>query len=158
MTCPSSRPSCGDPTTTSTRGGAHLALAVGALGHDGRLRFGVCGYGVHVLPSGPLGACESGDEEPGFGLKLGWLSTEEWSGCARGFVGRELYGVSRVVVLSDGFLGEDHRDPQRTLRDVAALGRDCALRRARGAVDLVRALPHANDDATVLALETPHCA
>ncbi len=137
------------------REGEHLALAVGALGTDGHLRHATCGYGVHALPSGPDGARWPESTEPVVGWKLGWFSTEEWVAAERAFVGRELQGISRVVVLSDGFLGEDHRDTEQTLQTVKDLGRDCARLDARRAVERIRALPHADDDATVLALEAP---
>lgn len=135
--------------------GDHLALAVGALGPHGRLRHAVCGYGVHVLASARGSRIGPPPSAAAFGLKLGWFATPEWDGTGRAFVGHERPGVRQVVVLTDGFLGEDHRDVARTLRELGELGATCARLDAGAALDHVRALPHGGDDATVLVLSPP---
>jgi hypothetical protein len=132
--------------------GDHLCVSVGALSATGRLVFANFGYGTHVLPSGSQGAWWKDDPALLFGLKLGWLSPPQWESTERSFVGHELTDIRRVVALSDGFLGDDHRDPIGTLESLRALGITCAGLSVQAALDVILDRPHDEDDATALAL------
>ncbi|MCO5169056.1 MAG: hypothetical protein M9894_22160 [Planctomycetes bacterium] len=104
---------------------------------------------MHVLAPGLDGLPP--DER--FGLELGWLDPARWEVSSRAFVARRLPGVTRVVALSDGFLGDDHADPAATLALVDALGRRLAPLSPDAALAAVRDLPHDDDDATALVLD-----
>lgn len=125
-----------------------LCLAAGRLDPAG-LTVAVFGYGVHVLAPGLDGL----PPDQRFGLKLGWLDPGRWEEEPRAFVARRLPGVTRVVALSDGFLGDDHADPAATLTLVDDLGRRLAPLSPDEALAAVRALPHGDDDATALVLD-----
>ncbi len=92
--------------------GEQLCLAAGRLDPAGGLSFVVHGYGVHVLGAGP--------PVRRFGPKLGWFESSRWG--PGGYVEHVATGVRRVIVISDGWLGDDFADPPATLRLVEAMG------------------------------------
>jgi hypothetical protein len=103
--------------------GASACLVAGTLDARGSLRFASLGWGTHALvvtdqgpwrPAQPVGAC---------GLKLGWLAPRAWEAQERAFVIHEVPAVRRLVLISDGLLEDDHRDPEATW---AHLGELCA--------------------------------
>lgn len=130
-----------------------VCLAVGALTEHGGLRVANFGFGVHVLASGASGPTWADDPASLFGLKLGWLDAERWEATPRAFVATEATGIRRVMLITDGFLGEDHRDPTATLDEVRRLGEACAALPLEDAASRVTELPHDGDDATVLVVE-----
>jgi hypothetical protein len=130
----------------------HLCVTIGTLGVDGLLRAATHGFGVHLLPYGPTGLRWSPAPETLFGLKLGWVPTHAWSGNARGFVGLQRSGIRDLVILSDGFLRDDHREPQETLRRVEALGHEMVGLSAAERLEHVLRLRHGADDASVLTV------
>lgn len=132
---------------------SYLCLALGALSPDGALEWANFGWGTHVLPSGPGGPWWQDDPAALFGLKLGWLDGPSWDRLPRAFVLQRVERVRRVVLLTDAFLGDDHADPEATLALVRDLGVRVATLPAAEVVPAVLALPHADDDATVLAID-----
>jgi len=105
--------------------GDTLCLTLGRWEPDGRLEFVTCGFGTHALVRTARGPWWT---EPArlFGLKLGWLGPAERKSLGRGLVCHLVEGVDRVVLLTDGVLVDDHRDPERTLAGLAAMNRRCA--------------------------------
>lgn len=132
---------------------SYLCLALGALSPGGALEWANFGWGTHVLPSGDAGPWWRDDPAALFGLKLGWLDGPSWDRLPRAFVAHRVEGVRRVALLTDAFLGDDHADPAATLRLVRDLGARVAALPAADVVPEVLALPHADDDATVLSIE-----
>lgn len=132
---------------------AHLCLAAGVLDPTGRLVYACCGYGVHLLAATPAGSWLPASTEARFGLKLGWTPSARWPEI-RPLVVHDVPAVRRVAGLTDGFLGDDHRDVPGTLDLVATLGEQVARADSAGAaLDVLAALPHEEDDACAFVVD-----
>lgn len=111
------------------------------------------GYGTHALVRTARGPWWT-EAESLFGLKLGWLAGGR-AGIERGFVCNQIDDVERVVLLSDGLLEDDHRDPHGTLAGLAALNRrSCLLPFEQVAATALATAPSPpEDDLTVVVIE-----
>lgn len=119
----------------------------------GDLVFANCGYGTHTLARSAAGPFWT-DAESLFGLKLGWVGPERRNALPRGLVVNRLSGVDRVVLLTDGLLGDDYADPNATLAGLEALGaRLAALPCDEVLPALLAAAPEPDDDVAALVLE-----
>ena len=89
-----------------------------------------------------------------FGLKLGWLAPDAWNRASRAGVVNHAQPVTRVIVMTDGFLPDDHRDVYATLEKVRRLGEVCErLCRDEVIPHVLEACAHGHDDATLLVIE-----
>ncbi len=131
---------------------AHLCASVGVLRQDGVLSWANFGYGTHVLARTANGLAWSKPERL-IGLKLGWLDPKDWNQAPRAFLANDARLVDRVVLLTDGFLPDDHRDIDGTFERLRRLGESCSLLPANQVVPHVLencSLGH--DDATLPVL------
>mgnify|MGYP001307795402 CR=1 FL=1 len=110
------------------------------------------GWGVHALIETARGPWWPPIEER-VGLKLGWVHPREWERTPRACPIATVRDVRRVLLLTDGFLGDDHRDPQATLETLRAIGEETARRGEEEALEwLVAAHPPGEDDATAVVV------
>jgi len=131
-----------------------LCLTAGRWSPGGALELATCGYGTHALVTTAAGPWWT-EAEQLFGLKLGWFGPERRRELPRGLVRNELVGVERVILLSDGLLPDDHRDPEATLSRLEAANARCAsLPPAEVISSLLEEAPTPpEDDQTVVVLE-----
>jgi len=131
----------------------HLCASVGLLTPDGSATWANFGYGTHVLALTPGGVAWN-DPERLFGIKLGWLDPNQWRRAPRAVVVNQARSVDRLVLLTDGFLPDDHCDIDATLAKLRAVGEPCrGLRRDEVIPHVLTECPHDHDDATLLVVE-----
>jgi hypothetical protein len=135
------------------RRAAFLCLLFGVLLRRGRLLFANCGYGNHALIATAKGAWWPARSGQLFGLKLGWVPNATWDSLEESFVMHDIDGVRRCVLITDGFLGDDHADPEETLKLIQKLAVRCASGPANMVIPILREFPHDKDDATVVLME-----
>jgi len=133
---------------------SQLCLAAGWISGEGALVFASFGLGIHVCPVTSVGLCRPPPNEA-FGVRLGWISSSEWSRYERALVIHRISGLQRLWLASDAFFGDDHWDPEGALRRVDELGRKITGLTVEEALSHVTRLPHAGDDATFVILESP---
>jgi hypothetical protein len=134
--------------------GGSACLVAGQLDPRGSLRFAALGWGTHALvvteegpwrPPQPVGAC---------GLKVGWLSPSAWEAQPGAFVVHEVPAVRRLVLISDGLLEDDHRDPEATWTHLAELCAGVAQAEPEQVLPwLLEQDPGNGDDLTVVHIE-----
>lgn len=138
---------------TPGAGSPYLALLALAWLPGGALHLVTWGWGVHALVETAGGTWWPPVEER-VGLKLGWLGPAAWERTSRACPLARLEGARRVLLLSDGFLGDDHRDPAATLELLREIGRETAGRAPEAAIEWLRAThPPDEDDATAAVIE-----
>lgn len=129
---------------------AHLCLTLGRWEPDGALEFGVFGYGNHAIVRTPVGPWRPAGRA--IGLKLGWFESARWPPDAR--IVHRVPDARRIVLLCDGFLGDDHRDPPATLALVDSLAERVGDRPAPEVADIVLAAGCVSgDDLSLLVLD-----
>ena len=110
-----------------------LCAAAGRLSSE-RLEWAGWGWGAHILASLAGVASPLGPVEEAYGLKLGWLSSDDFTEVDSAFVWREMSAPTQVVLFTDGILGDDHRDAASTWawiedinHQIAGISGDAAL-------------------------------
>jgi len=131
----------------------HLCASVGLLTPDGFATWANFGYGTHVLALTPEGVAWN-DPDRLFGIKLGWLDSKQWRQAPRAVVLNQARQVERLVLLTDGFLPDDHCDIDATLAKLQAVGESCrSLPRDEVIPHVLTECLYGHDDATVLVVE-----
>lgn len=142
----------GDLAARSDLPAPHLCLTVGALHTAGQLTIGTFGYGAHALVVTAEGVWRAAPERA-FGLKLGWVSSERWQQIPGSCMIHRVENVKRLMLLTDGFLGDDYADVESTLRLVDDLGIACSSLPRAEVVRFFERLPHDQDDASLMVVE-----
>jgi len=133
---------------------AHLCASVGVFNADETSTWANLGFGSHVLALTPGGLAWD-EPERLFGLKLGWLDPEDWSRASRAVVTSEARHVERLILLTDGFLADDHEDVDATLGKLERLGNSCrGLAPDQVVPHVLHECPHGHDDTTLLVVES----
>lgn len=130
----------------------YLALLAFSWRVDGALSLVTWGWGVHALVE-----TAAGPWWPSFGervgLKLGWLPPADWETAPRACPVHQIEGARRVLLLTDGFLGDDHRDPTATYETLRRIGETTAALPLEEVIPwLLSNHPPDEDDATVAAI------
>jgi hypothetical protein len=131
----------------------HLSIALGEWTADGQLCWANFGYGAHVLPHTDNGSWWA-NAETLFGLKLGWLSPSMRFRMPRATVINRVESVSRVILMTDAFLGDDYENPAQTMTELGQLNEKLAtlpFDQINKAVRESSAEP--SDDVTLIAIE-----
>ena len=130
----------------------HLCMVVGTLSPSGQLTHGTFGYGAHALVATAHGRWQT-PPKTSFSLKLGWIPSERWRQIPGACVIHRVDQVKRLVLMTDGFLGDDYVDVDRTMRLVSDLADICARLPLPEVVPRFKGLPHHEDDASVIVLD-----
>lgn len=96
-----------------------LCLTIGVFATDGTLDFIPFGYGTHLLAQGEVAYPVARR----FGLKLGWFSNTQRASMQVPLV-FHFEAIKRIILMTDGGLGEDHLNPQATLDFLDEMNRD----------------------------------
>lgn len=92
-------------------------LAAGVWKNTGEVLWVNCGYGTHILATTKEGPYWKSPEEM-FGLKLGWIPPSLWQENPRAYIENQATSVERILLMSDGFLGDDFADLSKTLTQI----------------------------------------
>ncbi len=131
---------------------SQICLAIGSITNQGKLSFANFGYGVHLLIR-VNGDPYKGEAKEMFGLKLGWASSGMWKTIPRAFVSHKMEKVDRLILMTDCFLGDDFRDPIKTLKQIEEMNSQCSQLEENQIIDYFRDnFPSEGDDASLLVI------
>ncbi|MEK7483700.1 MAG: SpoIIE family protein phosphatase [Planctomycetota bacterium] len=137
---------------------AQLCLTFGIFLGNGDVFFSTCGYGTHLLAS--RRHSDRVPPETSFGLKLGWLSSSQRATFPNALIFRRYRDVDRIVLMTDSFLGEDHRDPEATRTLISQMNEKSQIQSIEWTQVIpyfLKHFPDENDDTTILVIERTAC-
>lgn len=131
-----------------------LCIAFAVLSGN-ELTFANFGYGTHILiQQGNYTPWLPSSSQPLFGLKLGWFSGDVWQNSPRAFVCHTVSNVSRCILMTDSFLGDDFANPQQTIQDIANMNEHCSSLNFKEVVPyFLNTFAHEGDDMSLVVIE-----
>ena len=130
---------------------SQLCIAFGILRHN-HLWFSNHGYGTHALVQSHGRAVKL--SEPLFGLKLGWVDEKTRTASPRGNHKVQVEHTTRLILITDSFLEDDFKHPQKTLKDIEKMNeRSLSLEFKEVIPFLLDNYTHDKDDTSVIVIE-----